>query len=383
MDKIPVTILIIDGDAASRNYLSAMLQKEGYLVLTSSLGREGLISAWKDHPEIIIFDPVLPDLPGVDLISRLRLDRRTAKIPCIALSSRENEQEMSALLAAGCNEYLVKSGDAIPRLFNFLPRLLNTESMAPTQGKLIAFLSAKGGSGTSSLCANIAMCAAGAKPDKRIAVLDLVLPIGSIANIVGYEGAINLVSTALQKPEDTGAVYFKENLPRIPGWFFYLLAGSPDPASANQLAVDRVAAIVNALLESHDYLFIDLGRSLSRISLPLLQRANALVLVIGTDLATCTLTQITFEYMKSLGIDARRILAIQNRSVGLEGLTKPEAEKKIGLPIQVTIPHLADNFTVANNRHEPFTYRFPNDSTSMTFKRIAVDVLATSDKQYK
>ncbi len=383
MDRPPVTVLIIDGDAASRNYLSAMLLKEGYQVLTASLGREGLISAWKDQPGIIIIDPVLPDIPGLEVVTRLRQDRRTAKVPCVALSSQEDAQEMSALLAAGCNEYMLKSGDALARLFQFLPRLSNKESTLAKRGKMIAFLSAKGGTGTSSLCANIAMCVASTKADKRVAVLDLVLPIGSIANIVGYDDRINLIFIALQKPEVTNAAYFKENLPRISGWYFYLLAGSPDPASSTQLASDRIAGFLDALLDSHDYLFVDLGRSLSRISLPIIQQANVLALILGTDLATCTLTQTILEYLKTLGIDTRRIFAIQNRSVGLEGLTKPEAEKLIGLPIQVTIPYLGDNLTVANNRHEPFIYRFPNDATSMALRQVASQVLELSEKQFR
>jgi len=63
-------------------------------------------------------------------------------------------------------------------------------------GRLIVFLSAKGGSGTSSLCANIATNIALYKPDSHVAVVDMVLPIGSIANIVGYQGDLNLVSMA-------------------------------------------------------------------------------------------------------------------------------------------------------------------------------------------
>jgi len=48
------------------------LRKSGYTMLSASLGREGLISAWKDQPDIIILDPVLPDVPGLELVNRLR-----------------------------------------------------------------------------------------------------------------------------------------------------------------------------------------------------------------------------------------------------------------------------------------------------------------------
>lgn len=381
MNQLPATILIVDGDAASRKYLSAMLQKEGYQALTASLGREGLISAWKDQPGIILFDPALPDLPGAEFLTKLRQDRRTANVPCVALSSREDMHEMSALLAAGCNEYLVKSADALPRLIQYLARLLHKEKAPTRRGKLFVFLSAKGGSGTSSLCANLAMCIGSKHMDKHVAVVDLVLPIGSIANIVGYSDHLNIVTFAMQRPEMTTAAYVRDNLPRIPGWYFHLLAGSPDPASASQLPGDRVEGILDVMQEAYDYVFVDLGRALSRISLPIIQRANLLALILGTDLATSTLTQTTWEYLKTLGVDPHRVYAIQNRSVGLEGLTKAEAERLIGLPIQMTVPYMGGNFTVANNRHEPFTYKFPHDSASLVLQEIATQMLALAEKQ--
>ena len=57
--------------------------------------------------------------------------------------------------------------------------------------------------------------------------------------------------------------------------------------------------------------------------------------------------------------------------VGLEGLTKVELEKMIGLPIGVTMPYMGDNFTVANNRHEAVSTRFQSDSISLLLKQAA------------
>ena len=98
-------------------------------------------------------------------------------------------------------------------------------------------------------------------------------------------------------------------------------------------------------------------------------------LILSTDLATAGLTQTVWKYLKTQGVDAQRIYAIQNRAVGLEGLTKAELEKMIGLPIRLTMPYMGDNLTVANNRHEPITARFPNDSISMLLKQIANQIL--------
>lgn len=93
METEPTSVLVIDGDFPSRNFLAAMLGKNGYTVLSASLGREGLISAWRDRPKVIILDSVLPDLTGLELVTRLRQDRRTSDVTIVALSSRDDPQE--------------------------------------------------------------------------------------------------------------------------------------------------------------------------------------------------------------------------------------------------------------------------------------------------
>ncbi len=384
MNQSSATILVIDGDEISQKYISALLRKEGYQALAASAGLEGLISAWRDRPDVVIFDPALPDITSLEFLTRLRKDRRTATLPCVALSGQENLQEVSKLMAAGCNEYLVKSSETVPLLLQTLTRLLGKEDYAPMRrGKLFAFLSAKGGTGTSSLCANLAMCIGSSKPDKQVAVVDLVLPLGSLANIVGYTENINIVTVAMQRSDTIPPTYFKEKLPLIPGWYFRLLAGSPDPDTAMHLPGDRVVAILQMMSTVYDYIFVDLGRSLSRISLPIIQRADLLVLILGADLATSMLTRTVWEYLKTLGVDAKKVFAIQNRSVGLEGPTKPEVEQMIGLPVRLTIPYMGGTFTFSNNRHEPIVANYSKDAVGLALQEAASQMVALVEKQAK
>jgi CheY-like chemotaxis protein/MinD-like ATPase involved in chromosome partitioning or flagellar assembly len=383
MELKPISVLVIDGDEASRNYLTLMLHNSGYTVLSVSLGREGLISAWKDQPDIIIMDPILPDLTGVEILKRLRQDHRTADVPCIALSSRENAQDMNDLLAAGTTEYITKSNQAMGRILEIIPRLLKSEVAAPKKrGILTVFLSAKGGSGTSSLCANTAMCLGSENIETRVAVVDLVLPIGSIASLVGYNERLNIVTTTLQDPTSTRPLISMENLPRVTNWYFHLLAGSPDPESASQLVVARVEGIINQIIESYEYILVDVGRTLSSISLPIIKAADAVVFIVGTDLSTAILTQTVWEYLKNQGVDPRRLYTLQNRSVGLEGLSKTEFEEMTGLQIRLTIPYMNENITIANNRHEPLLTKYPNDSSSLNIKQAALQIAELGRQSY-
>jgi pilus assembly protein CpaE len=241
-------------------------------------------------------------------------------------------------------------------------------------GLLFTFLSAKGGTGTSSLCANLAMNLAANQPDSRVIVVDMVLPIGSIAHIVGYEGAQNLIEVAALPEERISPDYFRENLAELDVWGFHLLAGSPDPERSRQLSVDRVPPIIGALRGVYDYVLLDIGRALSRITMPLIEESDLIVLIVSTDTSTVALTRTLVYYLKDKGIDPRRIYGILNRAVGLEGMTKVEAEKVIGISIKTAMPHLSGQVALANNLHQPLSAKYPRDTIAIILKETAQEM---------
>lgn len=379
-------VLIVDGDGASRNYLARTLEQKQCSVLETSLGREGLIFAWRDHPDLILIDPQLADLPGEDLLRKLRADVRTASIPAIALSSDPSPQRKAACLNAGFNEYLSKSADNIPALMKAIdvwlaiPDEFLSDENRGKGGLLIVFLSGKGGTGVSSLCANVAMNVYLHQPDARVAVLDSVLPIGSIASIVGYDGQMNIITLAALPHEKTDENFFRENLPNLPAWHFRLVAGSPDPESASGLRAERIVQIVQKLRAVYDYIFIDIGRSLSNMILPLIQQADLVTIVISPDISAIKLSRIVCQYLQSKGLSQDHIYAILNRVVGFEGVTKAEVEGLLSLQIQTTVPHLGSNFSLANNQHVPLALKFPGDSSSMILKEAAAQVMAQASR---
>ncbi|HJS20437.1 MAG TPA: response regulator [Anaerolineales bacterium] len=378
-------ILIVDENKASLNFLSTELRGRGFTVFEAPSGREALIAAWRDQPDLILFDPVLTDIRDDEFILKLRGDIRTRNIALIALSSDPGPSRRETCTQAGVDEYIVKSPQALSSLDEILDRIFTTPppqeiatSEAIQQSQLIVFLSAKGGTGTSSLCANVAMNIKQGQPNARVAVVDLVLPIGSIGPIVGYEGDLHIVSISDLPASQTHGEYFHENLPRPELWQFQLLAGSPDPHKGNALNGERVRQVLEVLRSAYDYVILDIGRSLSRISLPLIQQADLIALIVATDHSTVKLTRTVYEYLQSQGVDSRKIYAILNRAVGLEGVTKKEAEEMIGLQIKTMMPYMGSNFSLANNLNQPITVKYPTDTASIVLRELAVDVVKTS-----
>jgi pilus assembly protein CpaE len=378
-------ILIVDENVASRGFLAKILREKQFNVLEAGSGKDALIAAWRDRPDLVLFDPSFSDIQLEEFLHKLRKDQRTGDTPLIALSSDPSLALKEACLNAGANEYLFKSAQTVAALDESLARIFGTEKPAEAAGEtggqsglLIVFLSAKGGTGTSSLCANLAMNIKQGHPEESLVVVDLVLPIGSIGPMVGYEGNLNLATATDLPSEQTNGEYFRKNLPEPQPWRFQLLAGSPDPQHGNIIKGDRVEQIVDALRASYNYVILDLGRSLSRISLPLIQKADLITLIVSTDLGTIKLTKTVWEYLQTQGIDNQRIYAILNRAVGLEGLTKAEAEGIVGLPIKTTMPYMGSNFALANNLNQPITIKYPTDTASIIFKETAGDMVKTA-----
>lgn len=379
------SILIVDENAASRTYLSNALKVRQFDILEAGSGKDALISAWRDEPDLILFDPIFSDIRDIEFIQKLRQNARTVNTPIIALSSDPSPARREACLEAGVNEYIVKSADALSQLNRALDRIFGsgtipvgapeTDAGSREKGLLIVFLSAKGGTGTSSLCANLAMTIKEQQPDARVVVADLVLPIGSIAQIVGYGGKLNLVTVAELSPGETNAEYFLKNLPEPELWKFQLLAGSPDPQHGNKLRGERIGQVVDVLRSAYDFIILDLGRALSRISLPLIQQADLIPLIVSTDLSTVKLTKTVWDYLREQGIDAENVYAILNRAVGLEGLTKAEAEEIIGFPIKTTLPYMGSNFALANNLNQPIITKYPKDTATIVFKSTAEEMV--------
>jgi Flp pilus assembly CpaE family ATPase len=372
------SVLVLDKNSTSRFFLFNLLVEKEFRVTGAASGKEALISAWRDKPDLILFDPVLEDIDTEEFIQKLRNDPRTSNTLLVAFSSDPSPALRETCLSAGVHEYLIKSAQALPELEQFLTRLSGAEKPAETEagqnrrsGLLIVFLSAKGGTGTSSLCANLAMTMKLILPASRIVVADLVLPIGSIAPIVGYKGPLNLATLADLPPKQTNVEYFLKHLPHPDLWEFQLLPGSPDPQHGNIINGERINEIVEMLRSAYDVVVLDLGRALSRISLPLIQKADLIPLIISGDLSTIQLTKTVQDYLQTQDIDDDKMYLILNRVVGLEGLTKAEAEELLGLTIKAVFPYMGGNFGLANNMHQPIITKYPTDTATFILKETA------------
>jgi len=81
------TLLIVEDDHTLRKVLFDRMSAEGWRVLESPDGRDGLVSAIKNHPDAILLDLMLPQMDGITLLQELRKDERGKDARVIVMSN--------------------------------------------------------------------------------------------------------------------------------------------------------------------------------------------------------------------------------------------------------------------------------------------------------
>ena len=104
-------ILVVEDDQDLAEMLNSYLRVQGYEVLTSHWGEEGIQSAQNERPDLLILDIRLPDIDGFEVARRLRADRKTSKIPIIFLTERRERNDKLAGLELGADDYITKPFD--------------------------------------------------------------------------------------------------------------------------------------------------------------------------------------------------------------------------------------------------------------------------------
>ena len=101
-------ILIIDDDVGFRDLLRIHLSAAGYQVQVAEDGVTGGRALLADTPDLIVSDLNMPFLDGFELLSLLRSDAETAKIPVILLSGRSDGDTMAKAVELGAADFLTK-----------------------------------------------------------------------------------------------------------------------------------------------------------------------------------------------------------------------------------------------------------------------------------
>jgi CheY-like chemotaxis protein len=116
-------ILVVEDNEMDRDMLARRLQLRGYEVIIAGDGRQGIVLAHSEAPDLILMDMSLPVLDGWEATQQLKAAPASASIPAIALAAHAMADDREKALEAGCDDYDAKPIE-MPRLLAKVEALL-------------------------------------------------------------------------------------------------------------------------------------------------------------------------------------------------------------------------------------------------------------------
>ena len=125
-------ILIVEDEESFSDPLSYLLRKEGYDVVVTETGPDGLAEFDKNGADLVLLDLMLPGLSGLDVCRTLR---QRSNVPVIMLTAKDSEIDKVVGLELGADDYVTKpysSRELLARVKAVLRRLAEPEDLLPS-----------------------------------------------------------------------------------------------------------------------------------------------------------------------------------------------------------------------------------------------------------
>jgi len=99
-------ILVIDDDLAILNLLETLLASEGYRVVVTASGREGLAALEREKPDLVLLDVQMPGMNGFEVLTKIR--EQDFDLPVIMVTAYGSEDVAADALRLGADDYIAK-----------------------------------------------------------------------------------------------------------------------------------------------------------------------------------------------------------------------------------------------------------------------------------
>jgi two-component system cell cycle response regulator DivK len=104
-------ILVIEDNDRNRKLVKILLEANKYSVIEAQTGEEALKYLQDNKPDLILLDIQLPNMDGLTLVKKLRLDQEMKDIPIVAVTAYAMKGDKERTLEAGCDAYVSKPID--------------------------------------------------------------------------------------------------------------------------------------------------------------------------------------------------------------------------------------------------------------------------------
>lgn len=298
-----------------------------------------------EPPEVLILGP------GLDLDETLKhaalLDLQYPEIS-VLLAAEQTPELVLAAMRSGVRDILSPTADisgiramversslaAAGRRRGLNPSAAES-SAGGSGGRVIAVMSPKGGVGKTTIATNIAVGLGKVAP-MGVVIVDLDLQFGDVASglLLDPEHTItDAVTGAASQDSMVLKTYLALHSANV-----YALCGPRNPVEMEGITAAHITNLLKQLRHEFQYVVIDTAPGLGEHVLAALEQATDAVWVCGMDVPSIRGLRTGFHILNELGLMPESRHVVLNMADGRSGLTVPDVEATIGVPVDVAIP---------------------------------------------
>jgi len=365
-------ILIVDDEVTTLKLLGMALEREGYRISAAQDAPQALAHIDAEIPDLLILDVMMPGMSGLDLCQQLRARRETANLPIILLSAKGEVADRVAGLKAGADEYLVKPIDTVELTARVASLLERTRRLREDSGgratKMISFIGAKGGSGTTNVALNVGVALAGT--EKEVIAVELRGHGGSFPTLLGLKAAKGLdglvdADPRLITPQEIGRRVFRH----ASG---LQVVCAPERIGFESLGLPQAEAVLLGLVGKADYLLVDLPSIPTPSIQAAIPRSQAVVLLVEPVRDSVERASAMASFLQSLAVGGAVLQAlVVTRAPIASPIAVTEIEERLAWPVTGVIPPAPDAFARAAALGRPILQTEPEGMVSLAIRQLA------------
>lgn len=377
-------ILIVDDDPMNLKLVERVLEKENFQIFKAMNGYDAVKLASQVKPDLIIMDVMMPQLDGFAATEQIRLDPEIAHTPILMLTALHTLEEKLKGFNAGADEFLekpFKPQELVIQVRNLIRK--NNKPQQPSQhlnGKIISTFSLRGGTGTSTLAANIATGLS--QLWKKEAILaDLNFDAGQVDLMLNLPSHTSWADIASQSPIDIDINLIKK-IKKDHETGVSIIASPNNYEKIKHITPEHINKTLNVLKEEFHYIVIDLNHNFDPITLEALKMSDEIMIVVTPDFAAVrSTTQILkkFNHLPELQEKTRLVLNWTQK----QGLSQEEMEKSLSRKFDLIIPHAPIPINNGLNTGKPPVYYHPEHPIGALFEDLSLILSKPEHKSKK
>ncbi|MDI7275051.1 MAG: response regulator [Anaerolineae bacterium] len=366
---MPRRILIVDDDPHAQRLVSYAFQAEGYEVIVASSGAEALSRLSSDRPDLIVLDVMMPDMSGLEVCQRIRANRVTARLPILMLSARGLVADRVSGLRSGADDYLAKPADTSELLARAEALLTRAAHPPAPAGRILAFMGAKGGVGTTTVAVNVAALLA--TQGESVSLVELRPGPGTAGLLLRLQPEGDLGGLLAKSPANITSHDIESTLVRHASGLRLLAA--PRMADAwGEISAEFVEALLPELVTSHDYVVLDLVPAWSGANRAALSQAHFTAVVTEPEQVSLQCARLTLASLRRWGIMGDLVgLVTVNHGTSPTPLTLSMIRSALSADVVGAIPPCYELCSLAGREGVPLCLLQPEHLASEAFRELA------------